>query len=103
MQTLAVWAASSLRNRERYSVCTADDEHTQGKASGDGQPTAPRGRRHVLSGRVSEPLEALCGGEETLLVIRSDWRHYPNADLARHLDQRTFRLAQLAPSADSCL
>jgi hypothetical protein len=56
---------------------------------------------------VAEPLDALWGGEETLLVISSDLCHYQDYDLARHLDQRTsraierLRFEDLAPD-DAC-
>ncbi|MCU0870957.1 MAG: AmmeMemoRadiSam system protein B [Pirellulaceae bacterium] len=40
---------------------------------------------------VSEPLDALWGGDETLFVISSDLCHYQDYDFARHLDHRTTR------------
>lgn len=40
---------------------------------------------------VAEPLDALWGGEETLLVVSSDLCHYQDYDLARHLDSLTSR------------
>jgi AmmeMemoRadiSam system protein B len=43
---------------------------------------------------VSEPLESLWGGEETLLVISSDLSHYHDYDTARHLDRQTTRVIE---------
>ncbi|MDH3889382.1 MAG: AmmeMemoRadiSam system protein B [Gammaproteobacteria bacterium] len=49
---------------------------------------------------VSEVLETLWGGNETLILISSDLSHYEDYDTARHLDQATSQaITQLNPEA----